>query len=325
MEASAQAQPNIALIKYWGKRDPDLNLPAVGSISVTLDTLWTRTKVSFPLAAKEDELLLNHKPAAPEQLGRVSACLDLLRAKAGVQDRALVESENNFPTAAGLASSASGFAALVVASAKALALELPSQQLCELARRGSGSAPRSLFGGFVEMSRGCLEDGSDAVAHQVLPRDRWQLEIVVALTTLSPKSVSSTAGMNRSQENSPFYDAWTSTSHADLEDARAAIASRDFDQLAALSEFSCLKMHAVAMSSRPGLIYWNAATLECLECVRRLRREGIPVFFTIDAGPQVKAISAPGYGRVVAEALGQLDGVQNVLSTGLGPGARICG
>jgi len=325
MQAFAQAQPNIALIKYWGKRDLELNLPAVGSISVTLDTLWTRTQVVFLDDAEEDLLILNGEPAAAEQQRRVSAYLDLMRAKAGVQTRARVDTENNFPTAAGLASSASGFAALTVASAEALGLALPPGELCELARQGSGSAPRSLFGGFVEMSRGRLDDGSDAVAHQILSPEEWPLEVVVALTSLSPKSVGSTAGMHRSQESSPFYEGWTRTADADLGEARVALASKDFDRLANVSEFSCLKMHAVALASRPPLIYWNPATLQALERVRQLRREGVPVFFTIDAGPQVKAISAPGYGGVVAKALGELDGVQDVTTSGLGPGARLIG
>ena len=325
MQASAQAQPNIALIKYWGKRNLELNLPAVGSVSVTLDTLWTRTKVAFLDEEREDRLILNGEPAAAEQLGRVSACLDLMRAKAGVRTRARVESENNFPTAAGLASSASGFAALVVASAKALGLDLPANQLCEMARRGSGSAPRSLFGGFVEMSRGRLDDGRDAIAHQILAQDAWPLEVVVALTSLSPKSVGSTAGMLLSEKSSPFYEGWTHTSGADLNEARAALVSRDFERLADISEHSCLKMHAVAMSSRPPLVYWNPVTLRCIERVRALRREGVPVFFTVDAGPQVKAMSAPGFGDTVSSALGELEGVREVIVSGLGPGARIIG
>jgi diphosphomevalonate decarboxylase len=175
MFATAQAQPNIALVKYWGKRDPRLNLPATGSLPITLATLWTRTRVAFDESLRHDELRLNDAED-PVALGRVSACLDLLRRQAGTTACARVDSRNNFPTAAGLASSASGFAALVVAADAALGLALDRRTLSTLARRGSGAAARSLFGGFVSMAAGQREDGEDAFAAPVLepPNGRWK-------------------------------------------------------------------------------------------------------------------------------------------------------
>ena len=320
--ATALAHPNIALVKYWGKRDAALNLPAVGSISVTLDTLATTTSVRFDGAIDTDRLLLDDVRDAAA-LSRVSQCLDLLRNKAGTNDRAEVRSSNNFPTGAGLASSASGFAALVVAADAALGLGFESSELAVLARRGSGSAARSLFGGFVEMDHGVEADGSDCTAHPLLDAHRWPLAVSVAVVSRARKKTGSTEGMEHTRLTSPYYDQWVSGQHADLDEARSAIDARDFDKLADVSEHSCLKMHALAAAARPGLVYLRGPTIEAMHRVRELRANGVAVFFTIDAGPQLKAISLPGdQGRVV-DALGAIAGVEDLLRTGLGAGARV--
>ena len=321
LAAAAQAQPNIALVKYWGKRDIALNLPVVGSISLTLDRLWTRTSVRFMAGLKTDEFLLNGKP---EEAGarRVSACLDLLRARAALDWRARVESHNNFPTAAGLASSASGFAALVHAAAQALALKLDAVELSILARRCSGSAARSIYGGFVEWRLGEKADGGDSAAYPLLGAAEWPLQVVVAITSTAAKDVGSTTGMRRTAETSPYQRAWIDTQEADLAAARSAIGARDFAALADVSEHSCLKMHALAMAARPGLLYWNGATVEGMRRVRALRAQGCPVFFTVDAGPQLKAICEPAAVALVKDAMRAVPGVLDVLVTGLGEGAR---
>jgi diphosphomevalonate decarboxylase len=321
-EAAAQAHPNIALVKYWGKRDVPLNLPAVGSLSVTLDTLWTRTRVRFDAALQGDDVRLNGR-SDEREARRVSACLDLLRARAGSRLCAQVDSENNFPTGAGLASSASGFAALVVASAAALDLRLTPTELSEFARRGSGSAARSIFGGYVEWARGDRPDGHDSVARQILPGEAWPLSVVVAVTSTAQKSVGSTEGMNRTRDTSPYYDAWLETSEQDLAVARAAVLARDFERLAAVAEHSCLKMHALALAAEPGLLYWNGATMEAMHVVRKLRAQGVPVFFTVDAGPQVKAVCLPPAAAQVREALAAVSGVVALHAAGLGGGAHI--
>ncbi|MCX7073158.1 MAG: diphosphomevalonate decarboxylase [Gammaproteobacteria bacterium] len=321
--AAAQAHPNIALIKYWGKRDVPLNLPVVGSLSITLDTLWTRTTVRFAAELPADRLRLNGREDA-KQLRKVSACLDLLRARASTGLRAEVTSYNNFPTGAGLASSASGFAALVLAADAALGLGLPPATLSEFARRGSGSASRSIFGGYVEWALGDRADGEDSVARPILEAAAWPLRVAVAITSTAEKAIGSTEGMNRTADTSPYQRAWIDTQEADLAEARAAIVARDFERLADISEFSCLKMHALAMAARPGLLYWNAATMAAMHEVRRLRAAGVPVFFTVDAGPQVKAICLPSAATQVAAALREIPGVLNVLETGLGgPATRI--
>jgi diphosphomevalonate decarboxylase len=320
--ASARARANFALIKYWGKSDARLNVPAVGSISITLDSLWSDTDVEFDAAFAADDLELDGSRRV-DQLAKVSACLEPLRERAGVRTRARVVSRNNFPTGAGLASSASGFAALVKAAAAALDLDVTPRELSILARRGSGSAARSIFGGFVEMHAGRAADGSDSFAEPLLEADAWPLEVAIAVTATAEKEVGSRSGMMSSADSSPYYRAWVETQEADLAAARAAIRSRDFAALAAVAERNCLKMHAVALAAAPPLLYWNAATVDCLQAIRRLRATGVPVFFTIDAGPQIKAICLPGARARVEAALRERPGVVDVLRSGLGRGAEL--
>jgi len=317
--ASARAGANIALVKYWGKRDPALNLPATGSLSITLDELWTETTVTALNQAGADRLTINGQEADAE---RVSGFIDLFRALATTDQRFFVESTNSFPTAAGLASSASAFAALALAMNAVLDLNLPADRLSELARRGSGSAARSIFAGFVEMQRGQRDDGRDSVAHPLASVEHWPLRVVVAVTSREAKSVSSTLGMNHTVETSPYYPAWVDQVEGDLEGARSAIRRRDFAALSEVSEASALAMHASAMAARPGVIYFSPATLACMRAVRALREEGVSVFFTIDAGPQLKAVCLAEDEERVAEALGQVAGVRGLIRTGLGPGAR---
>ena len=192
----------------------------------------------------------------------------------GTKDRAVVRSSNNFPTGAGLASSASGFAALVTAAAAALELDLSPRELSIIARQGSGSAARSIFGGFVEMHAGAAEDGSDSFAEPLLAAGRWPLEVVIAVTTTAREASRFAQRHDRSAQASPYYPAWVATHPADLDIARDAIRRRDFAALAEVAEHNCLKMHAAAIAARPPLLYWNAATLQCLTEIQKLRREG---------------------------------------------------
>jgi diphosphomevalonate decarboxylase len=319
MQATAVAHPNIALVKYWGKADVERNLPAVGSISITLDTLQTTTSVRLDHELVDDRLILDGQTASSGRTARVVDCLDLFRRVQPGLARAEVRSENSFPTAAGLASSASGFAALVAAANALLEAPLEMGELAEIARRCSGSAPRSLFGGFVELAI----DGGTTSVRPILERGEWPLEVVIAVTSSSAKKVGSTDGMELTRTTSPFYGSWVESSPGDLSIARAAIAAQDFGALALVSESSCLKMHAVAMAARPGLVYWNGATVDCLHRVRSLRGDGVGVFFTIDAGPQLKAICEPGAADRVARALAEIPGVVEIIRCGLGDGARV--
>lgn len=315
MRAAARAQPNIALIKYWGKRDPVRNLPAVGSISVTLSSLYTRMAVAADDGLQDDVLVVNgHED--PAMLERVRRCLDGVAA--GSRPRFLVTSECNFPIAAGLASSASAFAALVVAADAALGHSRSRAELAKIAGSASGSAARSLYGGFVEL-RNADETIELVSLHEA---DQWPLDVVVAITATGRKPTGSGDAMEISRKSSPFYARWVDQQPADLREAREAIAGRDFHRLARVAEHNCLKMHSVMWSSRPPMVYWNSATLACLETVRDLQAQGAGVFFTIDAGPQVKAVCLPGDSDGVRAALAATPGVVDTRVSGLGAGAE---
>jgi diphosphomevalonate decarboxylase len=314
MRATARAQPNIALIKYWGKRDSSRNLPAVGSISVTLDELFTIMHVELDSELDLDELHVNGR-SSPSLLPRVTRCLDSVLGANRLRARVL--SESNFPIAAGLASSASSFAALVVAASAAGGQERTTHDLARLAGQASGSAARSLYGGFVELSN----DGDSIAVRTILDGEAWPLRVIAAITSTAPKPVSSGEAMEASRRTSPFYSRWIEEQHMDLATARDAITVRDFGKLASIAEHNCLKMHSVMWASRPPVVYWNAATLACLECVRELQADGVSAFFTIDAGPQVKVICLPGDESRVVEALSGTPGVEAALSGGIGAGA----
>jgi len=316
MRAVAQAQPNIALIKYWGKRDVDRNLPAVDSLSVTLDSLWTRMSLGFDEQLEHDTLTVNGS-TAPSMMQRVSNCLDLVAGDE--RARARVASTSNFPIGAGLASSASAFAALVVAADEAAGTRHGTNTLARLAGAASGSAARSLFAGFVELTAGDVEIKVRNIAECA----SWPLEVIVAVTAEEPKPIGSTEAMIRSAKTSPFYSSWLEQQASDLELAKEAVREKDFAKLAAVAEHNCLKMHSVMWASRPPIVYWNQATLACMQSIRALQADGYGVFFTIDAGPQLKAVCLPEAGMIVKAALDQTSGVIRTLQSGLGPGARL--
>ena len=316
MRATARAQPNIALIKYWGKRDPIQNLPAVGSISITLSDLHTEMCVEVDDSLANDVLILNGRET-DDPLPRISRCLDAVAN--GARRNARVTSSCNFPIAAGLASSASAFAALVLAANEAFDRRLGEAELANLAGRASGSAARSLCGGFTELAN---RDAGIAI-HCLLAPESWPLEVVVAITEAAPKPIGSGEAMEISRETSPFYGRWVEQQDEDLAAARDAIARQDFEKLAAVAEHNCLKMHSVMWGSRPPVVYWNSATLACMQAIRELQSEGVGVFFTIDAGPQVKAVCLPGEVARVEDALTATPGVAEVMVTGLGQGARV--
>ncbi|HVZ73575.1 MAG TPA: diphosphomevalonate decarboxylase [Polyangia bacterium] len=322
--ATAVAGTNIALVKYWGKRDAalGLNLPAEGSLSLTLDELGTRTTVRFDDALAADRVVLDGAPADAKAAARASRFLDRVRARAGIDARAEVTTTNTVPTAAGLASSASGFAALAVAAARASGLNATPAQLSELARLGSGSAARSIFGGFVEMARGTRDDGADAVATPL--ESSWtDVRLVVAVTSDAAKAIGSTEAMDATAKTSPYYAAWLASVPGDLADARAAIAARDLPRLGAVAERSAMRMHASAMAADPAILYWNPATLAAIATVRALRARGVAAFFTIDAGPHVKVLCAYADAAAVGAALEKTPGVLRTIVASPGPGARI--
>jgi diphosphomevalonate decarboxylase len=310
-QGTAIAHPNIALVKYWGKQPGPGNLPATPSLSITLDTLTTTTSVT---TSSRDLFVLNGESVEDAKIRRF---LTELRCTFEVPPLE-IETENNFPTGCGLASSASGFAALITAIDRALGLNMDVPTRSSWARRGSGSAARSIVGGFGVLR----DDGVDWTAQQVLEPREWPLKVVIGVTAREKKSISSTEGMEHSRLTSPFFTSWVQSTENDFDFALEAVADRDFDALARIAEASCLKLHALMFSSEPGLIYWNGATVDGLHRIRSLRKSGVPAFFTVDAGPQVKAVCAPTHLNQVIEAIAALPGVKDVLVAGLGDGAR---
>jgi diphosphomevalonate decarboxylase len=310
VSTTARAHPNIALIKYWGKQPGPGNIPATPSLSITLDTLSSVTTVTDAAA---DRIVLNGAPVADP---KIEAALAMLRADYPVPPLEVV-SDNNFPTAAGLASSASGFAALITAIDAHCGLAMTDALRSEYARRASGSAARSIHGGFVGLA------GPDWTAVPLLTSTEWPLKVVIAITDEGRKAISSSAGMQTSERTSPFFEAWVRTTVEDYAAAVTAVEDRDFEYVADLAESSCLKMHAVMQSSRPAMIYWQSATVTCIHAIRKLRESGLEVFFTIDAGPQVKAVCTAATMDRVAETLAAIPGVLDTRTVGLGPGAEV--
>lgn len=318
--ALAQAHPNIAFIKYWGNRDDALRLPANGSISMNLSGLWTRTRVTFRDDLPDDTLVLNGQPQHGAALERVRQVLDLVRAMAGLHLPAAVESTNNFPTGAGIASSASAFAALAVAASAAAGLSLDEAALSRLARRGSGSACRSVPGGFVEWLPGTSD--ADSYAISLAPPEHWLLYDCIAVVSTTHKPVGSTQG-HALAKTSPLQAARVADAPRRLALCRQAIQQRDFEALAAVIEQDAHLMHAVMQTSTPPLLYWEPATLAVMHEVHRLRAQGIPAAYTIDAGPNVHVICPAEALSVVQQTLQAIPGVRQVLTAAPGGPARL--
>lgn len=315
--ARAVAHSNIALAKYWGKADIDRNMPAVPSLSMTLSGMFTETVVTFDPLLARDELSLNGRDASDKELGRVSRGLDLVRREAQIDVRARVKSRNNFPTASGLASSASGFAALILAARAACGLPNDPEVSSALARQCSASAARSVFGGFVS-----LPLGAESASRLTVPAS-FDVELLVAVTAEEAKSVGSTEGMVHTRETSPYYSAWVQHAPVLYEKAVAAISAGDLATLGPLVEQSTLLMHASMFGASPAIIYWSDATLRVIHAVRNLRADGLTGYFTMDAGPHVKILARREQAEALADALGAVPGVRRVIRCGVGPDAHI--
>jgi diphosphomevalonate decarboxylase len=327
MRGEAKARANIALAKYWGKCDVALNLPAVPSVSLTLDALVTETVVTRDPALREDEVHLDGALETGKGAQKVRAFLDLLRARAGVDpaatDRfARVVSANRFPTASGLASSASGFAALAAAGARAYEWDADVHALSSLARRGSASAARSLFGGWSELPAGAV--GDDRLPARALhPADWWDVAMVIALATRAPKSVASRDGMRDTAKTSPYYAAWLGCAPGYVHAVKSALAARDLEALGSAMEASTFAMHACAWAAVPGVRYIRGVTLDLLDAVESLRRDGVGAWATMDAGPHVKTLCAGADVLRVAAALRAVPGVVDVLVARPGDGVEV--
>ncbi|MCI2149300.1 diphosphomevalonate decarboxylase [Bifidobacterium crudilactis] len=317
--ATATANANIALVKYWGKADEDLIIPRTSSLSLTLEGLETTSSVCFREDSTQDRLFIDDVERHGKALNRVSALLDLVREQAGVQAGAVVTSRNTVPYEAGLASSSSAFAALALAASHAAGLRLNDTELSRLARRGSGSASRSVFGGLAVWHAG--HDDASSYAEAVdCPLD---LAIVVVLISGKPKKISSREAMRRSVETSDLYDAWVRANPRDLERALKAVKAGDITALGEVAQGNFLGMHATMMTAKPPVMYWMPGSVEALQAVDELRQDGLPAWATMDAGPNVKVLTTAADARRVEDEL-RLRLPRCAIHTHLaGPGVRL--
>ncbi|WP_239253841.1 diphosphomevalonate decarboxylase [Listeria ilorinensis] len=287
MKKTAVAHTNIALIKYWGKRDEKLILPANSSLSLTLDQFYTKTTVEWRKDLKEDLFVLDGKEQKDEKVVRF---MEIIRKQFAVNQYVSIVSENHVPTAAGLASSASAFAALSAAATASLGYDLSKEELAKLARQGSGSASRSIYGDFAIWEKGMAADGSDSFAHPIHSSLTEEMAMVVAVVSDKKKEISSRVGMKSTVETSPFFPAWIESSAVDLEDMKKALNAGDFVKVGEIAERNAMRMHATTLGAEPPFTYFQPVSLEIMDIVREMRHNGIPAYFTMDAGPNVKVI-----------------------------------
>lgn len=315
---TARAHTNIALIKYWGKKDPKLILPYTDSVSLTLNDFYTDTTVEFVDELAADQFSLDGQAQVTT---KITPFLNLVRDLAGINLFARVESTNHVPTAAGLASSASAYAALALAASRAAGLNLDQQALSRLARRGSGSATRSIYGGLAIWHRG--EDDATSFA-EPLPTPDLDLAMLVVLVDAGPKPISSRNLMANTVETSPYYPAWVTHNQQAAQQMVTGLAQNDFAAVGHLTEQSSMQMHATILASDPAFTYWTPETLKAWAIVKQLRADGIPAYATMDAGPNVKILTLGEQVPKILNAL-QADFAGRVLTTTPGPAAKVIG
>jgi diphosphomevalonate decarboxylase len=320
LTSTAIAHPNIALIKYWGNKHQTLRIPVTGSISFNLDSLFTKTQIRFNPEILSDILLINGIKSTGSELDRVTSFLNIIRNFSGSHLNAQIQSENNFPIGTGIASSASAFAALAFAASSALGMDLSEKELSSLARRGSGSACRSIPDGFVEWYPG--ENDSDSYATSIAPANHWDLVDLVAVVNNEHKKVGSTAG-HELANTSPLQDARVADTKRRLDIVRSAIKFRDFQAMAETIEQDSNMMHAVMMTSKPSLMYWECHSISIMKSVVSWRSSGLPVCYTMDAGPNVHVITTKDYAPKIHQRLSSLKGIKQIYESGVGGKARL--
>ena len=318
--ATAKASPNIALIKYWGNRDHALRIPANGSISITLRSLHTTTRVTLDPTLERDQLEIKDAATSDSARDRASQLLDEIRILSPIKTFAHVESENNFPMGAGIASSASAFAALTVAACEAYGIQRDTTSLSRLARLASGSAARSLCSGFVELHSADQDEG--AFAESLYAPEHWDLIDIIAVVDIDHKAVSSSDG-HVLADTSPLQATRVSDTPRRLDLCRQALATRDFALLARTTELDSNMMHAVMMTSSPPLHYWQPESVMIMKAVERWREEGLEVCYTIDAGPNVHCICTESSSDEVKHRLYLLGILLQTYVSTVGPGAML--
>lgn len=319
--ATAKAHTNIALVKYWGKKDQELIIPQTDSLSLTLNEFYTTTTVNFDNHLTSDLVAIDQQTLSKQAAKKVVHVLDIVRQLSGIKSFARVESINHVPTAAGLASSASAFAALAGAASVAAGLNLSSRDLSRLARRGSGSATRSIYGGLVKWQKGT--DDASSFAQPILENVDFPIEMLAVLVDTKKKKVSSRSGMQSSVETSPYYDAWRQVVANDMVAIKQAIKAKDIDQIGHIAEENALRMHALTFSADPGFTYFNGETLTIIKAVEDLRNQGVNCYYTMDAGPNVKVIYDRGNRSKIVEELSNIVGPERLVVSQPGPGIKI--
>jgi diphosphomevalonate decarboxylase len=294
-EGTFFAPSNIALCKYWGKRNIELNLPVTASLSISLGRYGAKTTISIlnkgSKEASNDQIIVNGKQINihrnPTFFLNLTQYLNLFRRNA--ETHFCVETEVNLPIGAGLASSACGYAALVGAIDKLYGWQLPLATLSVLARLGSGSASRSFWQGFVEWQRGVLEEGEDSIGVS-LPQIWPELRIGLLILNSAQKRISSRKAMEITKSTSPFYGAWPEKHAHDLARLKEAIRLYNFVELGEASESNALAMHAMMLTAYPSILYTEAKTITAMHEIWRARQAGLSVYFTQDAGPNLKLL-----------------------------------
>lgn len=315
MKKTARAHTNIALIKYWGKADEQLRLPLMSSLSMTLDAFYTDTSIAKTTG--ENEFYLNDRKQTPNESTRVFKYLNLLKQKFAIKDNLIVKSINHVPTSAGLASSSSAFAALAAAFCKYYDLDVDRRELSRLARLGSGSASRSIFGGFAVWQKGDSDESSYAYPLDEHPHMDLQL-LAIELNT-KQKKISSTHGMKDAQ-SSPFFKPWIERNEMELKQMLSAIKQEDFTALGELAELNANEMHAINLSAQPGFTYFEPETIKAIKLVEQLRHEGIECYYTIDAGPNLKVLCQLRNSKdIINRFYSEFNNV-NIVSASFGPG-----
>lgn len=315
----ARAHTNIAVVKYWGKADEKFIIPQSSSLSLTLDKFYTDTAVKFTRHLSHDKIAINHRPVPESQ--KIKAVLKLVRQLAGIKCPVEINSVNHVPTSAGLASSASGLAALALASSYAAGLRLSKRDLSRLARHGSGSASRSVYGGWVEWQRG--HDDRTSYAFPIRDSRLSDVDMIAIVIKKTPKKISSRQGMRRSVKTSPYYQAWKRTTARDLTKAVHALRNDDFKTLGRVAETNAMRMHALTLSADPPFTYFNGDTIKAINLVNRLQDQGISCYYTIDAGPNVKVICQHRDRLKIKRFLSKIFNPKDIVISGAGSGAHL--
>ena len=315
-ETTAIAHPNFALVKYWGKKDSKQNRPAMSSISITVDSMQSKTKIFKNKLSNRHRLFING--VEETDLSKIFPSLFYLSEISKSDDYLVIQSENNFPTSSGLASSASGIASFVTAYDTHYEMNLGMNDRIEACMLGSGSAPRSLIGGFVLM-----DHSNNYNCTQILQKDDWSVDVLICIASRETKKISSREGMEISKRTSPLYQDWLDTNEKHISLALDAIKEKNMSRLEKVTEENCNFMHEVMKTSKPSIIYMNDVTHSCIAEIENLRASGHKLFYTIDAGPQIKIICDPKSANTIKDTISQRTDVIDIIHTGLGGSPRI--